>query len=133
MLSAKRLSFVAGLLLAVVGAAGCGINIQNPLGGSCRGTQSFQGMSVNVCTENPSARVDQQTTLNAACRSGAIGSTGNDWRMGEACPAEGRVGGCAGTVMGISVTTWVYENGTPFITSETISMSCPSGTTYVAP
>ncbi len=130
--ASKSLALLA-LLLGATSALGCGITVTNPLAGSCSGTQTFAGMSVNVCTENPAAGVDQQTTLNLACRSGAIGSAGNSWNMGAACSPAGRVGGCAGTVMGISVTTWVYENGSPFITADTISRGCPSGTTFVGP
>ena len=73
-------------------ALGCS-DIASALSGSCYGSQTLAGTTVNVCSESPTLTIDQQATLNTACRSGQLGSVASNWQQGAACQSAGRVGG----------------------------------------
>ncbi len=88
-------------------ALGCS-DIASALSGSCYGSQTLAGATVNVCSESPTLTVDQQGTLNAACRSNQLGSLASNWQQGSACQSAGRVGGCRRSFQGIDLVTWVY-------------------------
>lgn len=120
---------VAGSL---VGLLGCG-DLASAVSGSCHGSQTVASMQVVICTESPTLSVDQQGTLNTLCRSGQLGSTANDWRMGEACSRTGRVGGCQRTVQGINVISWVYPSTTAVDATGARAFCASLGATYVAP
>lgn len=127
----QTLSLVAALCAAWILPACSPVN--NAIGGSCRGTQALGPVTVNICSESPSATVDQQLTLNSSCRSGQLGAAANDWHQSEACPAAGRVGGCQRPVQSITVTTWVYSTD-PSVDANAVQQFCASlSATYVAP
>ncbi|MEI8254918.1 MAG: hypothetical protein WCJ30_04520, partial [Deltaproteobacteria bacterium] len=110
-----------------VGANGADIGLR------CRGAQAIGPVTVNICSESPSATVDQILTLNSSCRSGQLGAAANDWRQSEACVAAGRVGGCQRLVQNIDVVTWVYSTD-PSVSAAVVQQFCASiSATYVAP
>ncbi len=107
--------------------------VNSTIGGSCRGTQAIGPVTVNICSESPTATVDQLVTLNSSCRSGQLGAAANDWRQSETCATAGRVGGCQRPVQGITVTTWVYTTD-PSVDANAMQQFCASiSATYVGP
>lgn len=121
----------AMLLVAVLAAMGCS-DLASAIGGSCYGSQSISGRTVNVCSESPSTSVDQQATLNTACRSGQLGSVASNWQQSVSCQSAGRVGGCRRQVQGIDVVSWVYSS--PGVDANAVRAFCATlGATYQAP
>lgn len=119
------------LLLGLGSALGCS-DLAGAIGGSCSGTQSVAGRSVNLCTESPTLAVDSQATLNAACRSGQLGSVASNWSQGNACPGANRVGGCRRVVQGIDVVSWVYAS--PGLDANGVRAFCAQlGASFQAP
>lgn len=119
------------MLLGALGALGCS-DIAGALSGSCSGTQTVAGRTVNVCTESPTLTVDNQATLNAACRSGQLGSVASNWSQGNACPGASRVGGCRRVVQGVDVVSWVYSS--PGLDANGVRAFCAQlGATYQSP
>lgn len=120
-----RLLFGVSILL------GCS-DIAGALSGSCYGQQTVVGTTVNVCSESPTLTVDQQATLNTACRSGQLGSVASNWQQGVACTRTGRVGGCRRTFQGIDLVSWVYQ-GTNINETSVRAFCAQLGATYQAP
>lgn len=117
--------------LACLTALGCS-DLAAAIGGSCYGQQTVAGRTVNVCTESPTQTIDQQATLNTACRSGQLGSIASNWQQGVTCQASGRVGGCRRSVQGIDVVSWVYAS--PGIDAAAVRVFCGQlGATYQSP
>jgi hypothetical protein len=112
-------------------ALGCS-DIASALSGSCYGSQTLAGTTVNVCSESPTLTIDQQATLNTACRSGQLGSVASNWQQGAACQSAGRVGGCRRTFQGIDLVSWVYS--APNVNATVVRAFCAQiGATYQSP
>lgn len=112
-------------------ALGCS-DIASALSGSCYGSQTLAGATVNVCSESPTLTIDQQATLNTACRSGQLGSVASNWQQGSACQSAGRVGGCRRTFQGIDLVSWVYA--APNVNVTVVRAFCAQiGATYQSP
>jgi len=111
------------LLGAALAVLGCS-DLASAIGGSCYGSQSLAGRTVNVCSESPTLTVDQQATLNTACRSGQLGSLASNWQQGASCQSAGRVGGCRRSVQGVDVVSWVYA--APGVDANAVRAFCAS-------
>lgn len=121
----------AHLLLVALAALGCG-DIASAIGGSCYGQQTLAGTTVNVCSESPTLTIDQQATLNTACRSGQLGSVASNWQQSVSCQTAGRVGGCRRSFQGIDLVSWVYSG--PNVNATVVRAFCAQiGATYQAP
>jgi hypothetical protein len=119
-----------GVACAALG--GCG-ELAEEVSGSCTGTQSVAGVTVNVCSESPTLTVSNQATLNTTCRSGQLGAAANNWQQGVACASAGRVGGCRRTVNGVDVVTWLYS-ASPAVNATVVRSFCGTiGATYQSP
>lgn len=119
------------LPLVFVLALGCS-DLASAIGGSCRGSQNFGTVRVTVCSESPTLTIDQQATLNTACRSGQLGSVASDWQQSVSCQTSGRVGGCRRQVQGIDVVSWVYSS--PGVDANAVRAFCASiSATYQSP
>lgn len=119
------------LPLVLVLALGCS-DLASAIGGSCYGSQTLAGRTVNVCSESPTLTIDQQATLNTACRSGQLGSVASNWQQSVSCQTSGRVGGCRRQVQGIDVVSWVYSS--PGVDANAVRAFCASiSATYQAP
>ena len=111
---------------------GCS-DIASLVSGSCDGSQTVAGMTVQLCSEAPNGSVSQQSTLNTLCRSGQLGSAAGSWQQGVSCTTTGRIGGCERTTDGISVTSWVYPGATAVNTAAVQAFCTSIQGTYVAP
>lgn len=121
----------AHFVLLALAALGCG-DIASAISGSCYGQQTLAGTTVNVCSESPTLTIDQQATLNTACRSGQLGSVASNWQQGASCQSAGRVGGCRRTFQGIDLVSWVYSG--PNVNATVVRAFCAQiGATYQAP
>jgi hypothetical protein len=120
------------LLLVTMATLSCS-DLAEAISGSCRGTQSIAGVTVNVCTESPSLTVSNQGTLNTACRSGSLGSVASTWVMGQNCATAGRAGGCRRTVNGVDAISWVYTTASPQTTLAIRNFCTSIQATYQAP
>lgn len=119
------------LALIALLSLGCS-DLASAIGGSCYGQQTFAGSTVNVCSESPTLTIDQQATLNTACRSGQLGSVASNWQQGSSCQSAGRVGGCRRSFQGIDLVSWVYSG--PNVNAATVRAFCAQlGATYQAP
>lgn len=119
-----------GMVLAAL-LLGCS-DLASAIGGSCYGQQTIGATRVDLCTESLSLTVDQQATLNAACRSGQLGSVASTWNQGNACQSSGRVGGCRRAVQGIDVVSWVYA--APGVDATAVRAFCGTlGATFQSP
>ncbi len=124
------LSFFAVCALGAL--VGCS-DLAEEVSGSCTGTQTVAGTTVNVCSESPTLTVNNQATLNSTCRSGQLGAAANNWQQGVKCATAGRVGGCRKSVNGIDVITWFYPTSAT-VNATVVQASCAAaGATYVAP
>jgi hypothetical protein len=121
------------LIVALALATGACSDLAGEVSGSCSGTETVAGMTVNVCSESPTLTVSNQATLNSICRSGQLGAAANVWSQGVSCTASGRVGGCRRTVNGIDVITWIYPRSATVNATVVRAFCAQIMATYVAP